>query len=90
MNRSTRIAAPLAAFILTAAFLVAAIGAVQVDYVSHRALHGEAVTVDVATLHDTAYTVTEAAEAVLPPRVTAVIAALRQTVDTLASWLTGR
>ncbi len=88
MNRSTRIAAPLAAFILTAAFLAAAIGAVQVDYVSHRALHGETVTMDVAALHRTAKTATKTAEAVLPSRIAVAIEAFRHAVEVVAEWMT--
>ncbi|MBP3435828.1 MAG: hypothetical protein J6K62_05845 [Clostridia bacterium] len=88
MNRLQRLSAPLWAFVLTVSILLAAGGAVRVEYVSHRALHGGTVSLDIGALHGAVDDAADTAERVLPKRITVAIDAFRYAVDIIASWLT--
>ena len=87
MNRLQRLSAPLWAFVLTVSILLAAGGAVRVEYVSHRALHGGTVSLDIVALHGAADDAADTAERVLPKRIAVAVTAFRRAVDTVAGWL---
>ena len=87
MNRIQRITAPLWAFLLTCSILLAACGAARVEYVSRKALHGNAVSWDIGILYDAADKATATAEAVLPPRLSVAVRLFHRATETIALWL---
>ena len=87
MNRMQRITIPLWAFVLTLSVLLAAGGAARVEYVSHKALHGNAVSWDIRALHDTTDRAAATAEALLPPRISAAVRLFHRAVETIATWI---
>lgn len=89
MNRIQRLSAPLWAFLLTVSVLLAAGGAVRVEYVSHHALHGGTVSFDIGALHGAADGAADTAEAFLPQRIAVCMELFRRAVDTIASWIRG-
>lgn len=84
MTRLQRFCAPLWAFLLTLGLLLGVGGAMRVEYVTHRTLHGEAASWDVAAWGDAARHLTDTAEALLSPRCRVVTAALRELVEAIA------
>ncbi len=90
MERSIRWTAPLWAFVLTVSILLAGGGAVRIEYVTHKALHGGTVSFDIGSLHRAADKAADTAEAILPKRIAVAIAGFRHAVETVADWLKDR